>query len=466
MVGSRSALAALLIILASVTHAQIAAHLEPRRVVLGEPVLLRLTGPDLDLSQLDLTLLEGDFEIYARAASRSEVGGRLRSTLELTLYARRAGVLTVPPLGAPRRHSAPMTVEVLTAHGDAPPVEIIAGIEPDDPMVREPVRLTLRIRDDGTRQWQQPQPIGPGGVHFTPRLERSRALEHHGLIEHEYHWSLLALKPGSVTVALGMLEAFRLGKRLRYPAPTLSFRATPAPAFLPSHVPVGRPRLETGPLPAKLLVGRPATWRWTLDAPGLGKDGVATWLAIASRTPDGMRFYPVRVDPTVDGRWEIILTFVAERAGALILPPFTLPYFEPRTQRLEALRVGPATLTGHDPAIERINRLGLATLAMLLSGRLAWALWPWLRRWWRKRIWLARLRAASDPAALAHVLRGQGPRPAPTLRRWASAVSCDGEMVEALERARFAPQAPHENPAALQHAWEATARRLPLAWFT
>ena len=72
-------------------------------------------------------------------------------------------------------------------------------------------------------------------------------------------WPLLALKSGGQSVTFPILDAYKFGQRLRYPVTAVTFRALPAPAYLPLYLPIGQPAVRAEPLPQEIFLGRPAS---------------------------------------------------------------------------------------------------------------------------------------------------------------------------------------------------------------
>ena len=78
-----------------VAHAAaLTARLDKSAVALGEAITLTLQSRETPLDTLDTALLDDAFEVFSRMRSQGADG----DTLVLTLYPRRAGLLSVPAL--------------------------------------------------------------------------------------------------------------------------------------------------------------------------------------------------------------------------------------------------------------------------------------------------------------------------------------------------------------------------------
>jgi len=282
---------------------------------------------------------------------------------------------------------------------------------------------------------------------------------------HDYRWSVLPLKGDSLRIAFGMLDANKFGQRLRFPLSDVSFRVRAAPAYLPLHLPIGKPTLRTDPLPKQITVGQPVVWNMDIQAPGLSAAGALKLLQYD--TPRGLRFYAPSVTPiTLDGNdaLRLTLTFVAER-GAETFPALSLAYYDPQLQRIEALNIPAARLTLRDPLREKIIIGVLLVAGVLLFIWIGVKAKPWLRRLQIKRAWLARVQAAQDTTSLYCALTQETPWRALTLQHWPAAFLMDAALRTQLEQARFGP--PHAEIAfsELKPAWLRACAQLPLLSF-
>lgn len=460
----KSVIIALLFTLASnsAAAARLSATLDKKGTSFGEPVQLRIVA-NADLATLDLAPLKKDFEVFSSAVSGGAQNGKVQSVLEAILYPLRAGKLTLPALALGAARSQPLTLEVQPAK-----VSLRAWISPETPMAREPATLHLEIRDEGDLTWSAPTQLDAPNIHLRAQTETTREIQQDGITVRlrEYRWTLLALKSGGQSVTFPILDTYKFGQRLRYPVTAVTFRALPAPAYLPLYLPIGQPAVRAEPMPRAIFLGRPASRVLDIDAPGLSAEGALKSLQFDP--PRGMRLYAPSVAPMqIEGREKlrVTLSFAAEETEISAFPAIKLPYFDPKTQRIESLTIPAARLTVRDPLREKLYAGGLILLAVLCLTWLGVKAWPWLMRLRAKRAWLARLDAAGDAAALYRVLTRDAPWRANTLRKSALHLNADLQVTNSLERLRFGADAPEISFAELKNACREAGMKAPISAF-
>ena len=450
------------LVVAPVSAARLNASLDKKISTFGEPIQLRIEG-NTDLSALDLVPLQKNFEVFSSAVSGGTQNGKMQSVLEATLYPLRAGRFALPTLALGNARSQPLLLDVQPAK-----VSLRAWVTPDTPMVREAATLHLEIRDEGDLTWNAPTQLDAPTIHLRAQGETTREVLEDGVAQRlrEYRWSLLALKSGGQSVAFPLLDAYKFGQRLRYPMIPVTFRALPAPAYLPLYLPIGQPSMRAEPMPSEILIDRPASRVLDIDAPGLSAEGAQKSLQYAA--PRGMRLYAPSVAPiTLDGRetLRVTLSFVAETTDVSGFPEIKLPYFDPKTQRIETLIIPPARLFVRDPLREKIYRGGLILFAVLGMTWLGVKARPWLQRWRAKRAWLTQIDAATDAVTLYRVLTRDAPWRANTLRQSAHALSADAQLSDALDQLRFGTDVPEVSFAEMKNAWQEIGARTPITAF-
>lgn len=439
--------------------AQLSVTLDKKTSPMGEPLLMRITGTT-NLSELDLSPLNADFEVFSQASSSSTRNGREQSVLEVTLYPLRSGQLTVPSLGLGAARTRALPVEISPT-----PVSLRAWLTPAVPMEREPATLHLEISDDGSLGWAMPTQIDAPHMTLQPLPEQLREETRDGVVAivHDYRWRVLPLKSESLGIRFGMLDANKFGQRLRFPLNAVSYRVQAAPTYLPLHLPIGKPTLRSDALPKQIIAGQPVAWSMDIQAPGLSAEGALKLLQY--ETPPGLRFYAPSVTPfTIDGdaALRLTMTFVAEQ-NAENFPALHLPYFDPRQQRIEALTLPAARLEVRDPLRENIVIGALLLAAGIMLAWIAHKARPWLRRLKTKRAWLARIQAAQDPASLYRALTQESPWRAPTLQHWPAPIQIDPALRTQLEQARFGAEPTEMAFADLKRGWRCACGQLPLA---
>lgn len=450
---TRLALAFLLVLTAlGIQAAGIKAQLDHATIALGEPLLLTLSQPTSgsSLESIDIAPLTADFEVHARTLNRSSD----TETLALTLYPLRNGRLAIPALKTASVRSSPIDVTVLAAPAGSPAVRFSLETVPAQPIQRQPTRLTLEICDDGSLTWQRPALPARAGLHIRALGEEQLNVEHDGLpcTAHRFHWALILTSAGTLNLTLPMLEAGKFGQRLRFPSPPANIGVSPVPAWLPPEAAIGRPEIRLAPLPATWPVQRPLAWRIEVVG-GYSETALKTLLQL-QLAHTAFNTYPPSIEtlPNEDAksplpRLAATLTLLPQASGEFILPDLALPYFDPASQRLEALQLSPQKLTVYNPLHRQLRDfgIGLAGLAaVLLAG---WQVQLRLARYLARRRSLARIDQAADLSALIAAVKAYNPqagtRSAATLGIWQARMTAKGdqnqirELVATLEAAHY-----------------------------
>lgn len=406
----KSLLVMILLSAGGVDAASLSAQLDRSTVALGEPLTLSVQAQGMSLDALDVAPLMADFEVFSRTLSRSKDS----ETLVLTLYPRKAGSLHLPALTLEKRRTAVQQVTVTEGSDSVPKVTATWVLEPAEPRVGEPARLSLAICDDGGLQWRRPMlPIQSGRTLRVLGEEEGRA-EHAGApcTLQRYYWALSTTRPGSATIDLPMLDASRFGERLRFPGPSITYRAKALPAWLPAQVPPVAAQIMTDPLPARWPLGRPFSQRFEVRG-GYSADGLKALLAPQLRDSPALSLYPPLVELMENEdrnspltRHAVTLFWQPRASGEVILPTLRLPWYDAERGRLAASVVEGKTLTVFDPRWQSARQVAgaLALLVLLVAG--VWQLRRMLG--WRlaRRRGLRAIRTAGDVAGLARSVRG------------------------------------------------------------
>jgi hypothetical protein len=403
-----------------------------KELVLGEALTLevrvqgRAEAQSLDALKLDQ--LQADYDVRGVSRSRQSTTrkGREETTdvVTMTLYPLRSGQLHIPPLTFMGTASKPIPVSVLLSGPNTPRVLIRPGMAPARPLVRQGATLTLDILDDGSLQWQPMAPVAAAGMHLRalPESQREATVDGVKYTLHRHAWAATPLRDGNLVVRFPMLDATKFGARLRYAAPPLMFAADPVPAYLPVHVPVGRPAIRAEPLPASIAVNRPLNWQLTVQGSGISEEGIAKLLAASLGDSATIRFYApkIRADAATSAirTLHVTLPFQALRAGDAALPEIAIPYYDPQSGRLERLVLPAQTVVVTSPLRQAATRVLTGLAALLLAGWLAYRLGKAVRRMRARRDSLRRIAQASDAAQLKEALLAFGARRHATLRQW------------------------------------------------
>ncbi len=346
------------------------AQLDHKRLALGEPLTLSISGKAASLEQLDLTPLNRDFEVFGQTLNRSDGQG----TVQITLYPLHTGKLAVPPLGNGNERSRSLPIEVMASSELMPTTRFKLYTEPAQPFVRQPTRLTLEICDDGSLEWQRPKLPLNSQAQLRALGEEQIEIEQEGerCTAHRYHWAVLPTQAGVIDLALPRLEAGKFGQRFRLPPPKATFSATAVPGWLPLNVPVGRPTISIEPMAKESPTERPLAWRFTVDS-GYSADGLKALLALQLQTYAAWKIYPPTIETLVPeerdsplNRLAVTLYALPEASGPLSVPALALAYFDPATTRLEQIVLPTQQLQIYDPFWRKLSQVAAVLLGFVL----------------------------------------------------------------------------------------------------
>lgn len=458
----------LLLLLALPLHAgQFSAKLDRSEGRLGEPVLLQLElrGNDASLDELDLGALALDFEVFSITRSAE---ARL-ARLEATLYPLRSGALTITALTVAGNTSK--AIHFMAQ--DDPDLSLQASFTPDKLFERQRSVLLLSIRDKADRQWTAPTRLDVPGLLLRPLGEKQfEQGEGEARVNvRELRWEVLGLKPGHYPLQLPLLDGYQLGRRLRMPLPVAPLEVQALPGYLPVAVPVGKPDVMVD-LPAReAQVGRPLLWVLRIAAPGFTPDAARTLLHLPQGEQHGLRFYPASIQTDITEpetpALRIEIPVLPLRSGLARIPTLNLPYFDPRSQRIEQVPIPGIEFDPVNPFWQKLRHIGLFVASLmacgflLYQGRLRWEAQA-ARRAARQGI-----AQAANAGELLHAVCAHARAPQPiTLRQWLQRQAWQDQfeqLVEALEQARFGSEPEAADLNALKQSWLAALKGCPLS---
>ncbi|BBP05533.1 hypothetical protein TPL01_03080 [Sulfuriferula plumbiphila] len=429
----------MLLALPAWASAALEARVDKSEIALGEPVTvtLRAEHAKASLDGLALDALQADFDIYSRStATRTQtIRGRqvTAQTMTLVLYPLHIGRVLFPALRFAGASSRPLALLVHASSSDVPRVQFKLTLDPARLLARQSARLELDIYDDGSLQWSPLRLQPPAAVHVRQlaSAQHEETLNGTPVTVHRRAWAIMPLRAGSSVVNLPMLEALKFGNRLRYALPPLQFDTSPAPAYLPVYVPIGKIEVNSHLPTGALVLNRPVNWILTVRGTGLSAEGLARLLP--ALTDNGTsHFYPAQIEQAGDANillqtWRLTLPFQPLHAGNMRLPTLALPYFDPLSGRLESVVIQPPVMTVINPLWHKLARF--AEIAMLLAvlAWLAYICWRQYRRWQVRRASLRRIETAANCSELSQALRdfdsGDGGLRAATLNQWLTAMT-------------------------------------------
>lgn len=405
-------------------------------LALGESLTLEIIvqDPQAALSSIQLDELKLNFEVYAVSTSQqSEIRkGREVKTeiMTLTLYALQSGELALPSLHYMGKTSKKLPLSVLDGSPQMPRVIIKQGVEPALPRVRQAAILYLDIYDDGSLQWARPADVVVVGAHVRPLADTlsEGVLEGSNYTIHRYAWAITPLRDTGVSIRFPMLDAVKFGSHLRYDAKPLWFYVAPVPAYLPVHVPIGKPEVSMAAMPAEILLNRPVNWVLTITGSGISEEGIAKLLS-TMHDDDNWNFYPLTTVPGLVERatsatqtFKFVIPFKAVRAGVMRLPDLNLPYFDPEQGKIVTIKMAGPLFNVVNPLWRVVRIVVIGCLIVVGLGGLSYFLWTHIRRVLRKRKSLRNIKQADTAKALSQAMldydAGTGKVGGATLQQW------------------------------------------------
>lgn len=350
----------------------------------------------------DFSPLQPDFEILERGQNQSVqiINNQVSRKVEwrLSLLAKRAGDLQIPPIRFDNDQSQPIHIKVVETAAQAsvqgtPELFLEVTATPEKPLVQAQILYTQRLLVAETlgevrvRRFSHPevegmeaeiQPLGE-----VRQYQNRRGGKLYTVLERRF--AIFPQQPGPLTLAPLLFEG-EVGGRGRSPfnlfndpllgRPGEIRRARSQPLKLEVR-PIPQGATNQPWLPAESLqladtwskdtgpveLGQPLTWTIALLAEGLG---AAQLPALASRLqlPEGLKIYPdqpVTKDQAgpngLAGSRQEKLAILATRAGSYEIPGITLPWWNTKLDRAEVASIAPrrllvmaGTSVDHSPA--------------------------------------------------------------------------------------------------------------------
>ena len=391
---------------------------DKKTVLLGEPLLVEIKGYDVrePLSSIKLDKLKKNFDVYGISSNVStrKIKGRAVSaeTMSLILYPLRSGKIQIPVLDYGDIASAPLMVSVLESDKHSSRVIFKAAIDSAHPQVRQAVTLTLEIYDDGSPQWTAPREIVAASAHQRRLAEtqREEMIEGVRYTVHRYAWALMPLREGAMMIEFPMLDAFKFGTRLRYAVAPLWINAAPVPAYLPVHVPIGKPVVSVEQLPGEIALNRPVTRVFSVQGSGISAEGISKLLSVV-RSSESLRFYPFKIASSDKERPTsaiqillVTLPFVPLTTGMLQIPEINLPYYNPESARVESVLIPGAVVEVFNPLWHTVKMVALGLMVLAGVSGTGYGVFKQLRRVLKRRKDLLAVKRAVSAGELRTVL--------------------------------------------------------------
>jgi BatD DUF11 like domain len=419
-------------------------------VVLGESLQVELKVEDAHepLSSINLDSLKRDFNVFgisSNAQTQVRKGRRVHhETMSLILYPLRSGKIVLPAFIYMKKTSKTLEVIVTESAKQSSAVIFKTSLDSDQAYVRKASTLTLDIYDDGLLQWTAPGELVVAGVHQA-KLAESQFEETVGDIRytvHRYRWSLMPLREGVLTIAFPLLDAFKLGARLRYPIAPLSIKVAPVPTYLPVHVPIGKLQVTSEPMPDEIALGRPVNWTLKVQGDGLSAEGLQKLLQLPGEDA-AMQFYPAVIREADHARpvsaqqtFLVTLPFVAAHTGAVKLPTIYFPYYDTELARVESVVITNTVVSVFNPVWRQMQKFVLGLFFLIGLVIIGAVLFKKAKRFVHKRKALKGIANAKSVEELQHAILKFGQEDKPntfvTLQQWLNNLQKNYHVNEAL----------------------------------
>ncbi|WP_348758298.1 BatD family protein [Candidatus Methylocalor cossyra] len=378
--------------------ARIAVSLDRNPVPLNESFTLTFSADELPDGDPDFAPLERDFEILGQAQSNrfSLSNGRASRRVEwqLTVMARRAGQVEIPPIAFGADRSEPFAVTIVPAAGqprEAGEGEILVEVdaEPKNPYVQAQVIYTVRVLSRvpfGEARISSPQvenalieklDDGPSHAGLSTRHGTQYRVTELRYAVFPQKSGRLRIEPMRLEVQLGGSGRALFGpffgratrtQRLSSEAVELEVRPIPA-AFAGRHwLPAEGLELEDSWVgqPLQITSGEPITRNLILKAKG-ATVGLLPELNSRALPPTGaIKQYPDQPVLNEEKRQDGLLAsrqektaFIVAQPGTYRLPALEVPWWNTRTDRMEVARLPERLLTvlpsaTHPPPAEAV----------------------------------------------------------------------------------------------------------------
>ena len=439
-------------------------------MVLGEPLLvqIRAEDPRKPLGSINLDKLKQDFNVYSISSNvqtQAIKGHRVKvETLSLTLYPLRTGILRLPEFSYMGSKGRALAVMVNESGKHISRVIFKAALDTPRPQVRQAATLTLDIYDDGNLLWTSPGDVVATGAHQRKLAEsrRDEIVEGIRYTVHRHAWALMPLREGGMKIEFPLLDASRLGSRLRYAVAPLWLDAAAVPAYLPVHVPVGKIEVAAESLPPEIALERPVNWSFTVKGAGISSEGLSKMLTTI-RSSAALQFYPATISSASSERavsaeqtLQVTLPFVPKQSGVVNLPDINLSYYDTTSSRVESVFIPGNRINVFNPLWRTAQKIALGLILLASGVFLVYCLFKKFLRDEKKRKHLRIIGSAVNADELRRALLNfevhTALHPCRTLQEWLRHIKLAyytddklAEVVQKLSSAQYGSQENGEN---------------------
>jgi hypothetical protein len=422
-------------IFATVNAGQLNIHLQQRHVEWGQSIHGKLVAHNAktEMSEIDLTPLHEDFAVVTEAAS-SEAAANIQ-TMNLELFPRRTGMLTVPMLRLGELQSAQQTVEISNAIIQDTPLVVNVKVSGQEVWQRQQVLVTVEIKSPERFFNLEAEPLDAGSFEIRPFVMSREAINSDRIttdrktdpknaddaspnrVDNDLPyrsrilagWAIFPLLSGTFTLELPMIHYLTGGKiQRRFFLPHITIQVRELPAYIPPNMPVAKVSVASEFMTNGLLqTGHMAYWNITLAADGT----LAYWLPPIlhhMQSSNQVEYLPAKSWPSMKidatgAHAQVVhqVPFKPQRIGSLHVPQLKIQYFDPDSGRIETVHHQTPTLFTWNIALIAVVCLLLGLLLLKGGNRVS----QQYKRIKQKRFAIGNLKDANNPRQILTALQ-------------------------------------------------------------
>lgn len=323
-------------------------RLQQHRIELGQVINARLiaTETEADLAEVDLNPLYQNFAVIVADNVRSDSQRNLQ-TLNVELYPRRTGSLTVPALSLGEMKSREQTVLISNAMVGETATLVNLTVSGQKVWQRQQVLAAVEIKSAHRFFNITLEPFKLKGFEVRPFVAAREPIDGdpHYRSRIRVGWSIFPLVSGAYTLELPMLKYEQGGlTQRRFFLPRIDIQVRELPQYIPPNMPVAKVHIASSIVTSGLLrTGHLAYWNIILSA----EDTLAYWLPPVLhniQSSNQIEYLPAksRPDLQIDAGGALAqviheVPFKARRMGSIELPRLKVQYFDPDTGRIESV---------------------------------------------------------------------------------------------------------------------------------
>lgn len=425
---------------------QLQLHVDKTNVDLGDAVIVQLTATDMvtSLSQIDLSPLEENFGVVVKETRSEQLNNHTSAksqTVDLELYPRSIGTLTIPPVTLDNKITAAFSVIVhnpkIIGHDMAIHWTVSKNIvwERQQVVVKAVLQTPERFA-----MVEVPQRTQHGIDTYLLPVEKRSLPVLHQLSSKQISMKQLSTKQASTkqtstkqlktefsltwliypqtagTQQVVLPEIYYLSQGLvkrKFFLPKIELKVKPLPPYVPPTMPVGRVSITAKPISGWFLkTNAESYWVLTLQSHALIPQWFPPVLRQVTANNGAVRISAVdsrrTTEPTADGALAKVIhniPFSATDTGQVTLPPLRVQYFDPDSAKLKTVMTRPISVYALNPLLLNFVYL-LGTIGVLA---VVWLGGRWLKLYLHRRRRLKKaidnIRQSTNPHALREALK-------------------------------------------------------------